>query len=392
MPVSRAFLLGFCLLAPLLMPVISQADDLQAIRQQAKQNPDAALKRIDAYLDAKPQDVQALFTKGLILAQQKRNDDAIRIFTEITQKYPALPEPYNNLAVIYANQGHYDKARNALEAALKTNPSYATAHENLGEIYVQMASEAYDKALQLDANNSHAQTKLELISDLATPASKPVMIAVGSELKADTADKPTLAPKTLTATLPIHPAQSKPPVAAPQTKAAAVKVPEVKIAEAKPVQAKSIEPKPAAETSEPEKPKAGEPVKPVAEIKPDLKKPAGDAASAEKEITAAVKQWAKAWSAQDVGKYLASYADDFAPEGGESHSTWEQTRRERVSAPASIRVDLSNLSVKLDGDKTAKVKFRQSYRTGRTTMRTDKVLIMKNIDHKWLIQQELTDR
>jgi len=391
MPVSRAFLIGFCLLAPLLTPVISQADDLQAIQQQAKQNPDAALKRIDAHLNAKPQDLQALFIKGLILAQQKRNDDAIRIFTEITQKYPALPEPYNNLAVIYANQGHYDKAKNALEAALKTNPSYATAHENLGEIYVQMASEAYDKALQLDAGNSHAQTKLALISDLVTPASKPVMIAVGSEPKADIADKPTLAPKTSTTTLPTHSAQSKSPVAAPQTKAAAVKVPEVKIAEAKPAQAGSIEPKPAVEAAAPEQPQISEPVKPAAEIKPNLKKAAGDDASAEKDITAAVKQWAKAWSAQDVSKYLASYADNFAPEG-ESHSAWEQKRRERVSAPASIRVDLSNLSVKMDSDKTAKVKFRQSYRTGRTTMRTDKVLIMKNIDHKWLIQQELTDR
>ena len=77
-----------------------------------------------------------------------------------------MPEPYNNLAVLYASQGQYDKARKSLEMAIRTHPSYAIAHENLGDVYAKMASEAYDKALQLDRGNAAAQTKLAMIKDL----------------------------------------------------------------------------------------------------------------------------------------------------------------------------------------------------------------------------------
>ena len=78
--------------------------------------------------------------KGLILTEQGKPADAIKIFTGLTEDYPELPEPYNNLAVLYASQGQYDKARTALEMSIRTHPSYATAHENLGDIYAKMAS------------------------------------------------------------------------------------------------------------------------------------------------------------------------------------------------------------------------------------------------------------
>jgi tetratricopeptide (TPR) repeat protein len=65
-----------------------------------------------------------------------------------------------------ASQGQYDKASLALEKAIKTHPSYATAHENLGDIYAKMASDAYDKALQLDSSNARAKTKLSLVKEL----------------------------------------------------------------------------------------------------------------------------------------------------------------------------------------------------------------------------------
>ena len=106
------------------------------------------------------------FNKGLILTEQKKTADAIQIFSSLSEEYPDLPEPYNNLAVLYASQGQYEKAREALEAAIRTHPSYSTAHENLGDIYAKMASQAYGKAFQLDKGNAAAQTKLSLIKDL----------------------------------------------------------------------------------------------------------------------------------------------------------------------------------------------------------------------------------
>ena len=132
-----------------------------------------ALERVNKILAAKPRDPQARFLKGLIFTDQGNTKDAIEIFTKLTQDYPELPEPYNNLAVIYASQGQYDKARVALEQSIRTHPSYATAYENLGDVYAKLASQAYDKALQIDSNNKGAQNKLSLVRELvggAAPA------------------------------------------------------------------------------------------------------------------------------------------------------------------------------------------------------------------------------
>ena len=127
-----------------------------------------AMERVETVIAANPRDARARFLKGLILTEQNKPVEAIKVFTALTEDYPELPEPYNNLAVLYASQGQYDKARNSLEMAIRTHPSYAIAHENLGDVYAKMASEAYDKALQLDRSNAAAQTKLAMIKDLFT--------------------------------------------------------------------------------------------------------------------------------------------------------------------------------------------------------------------------------
>jgi tetratricopeptide (TPR) repeat protein len=141
----------------------------QAFRQG---NNTAALNHINGYLAANPKDAQGRFLKGLILTEMNRLAEAVRMFTELTEDYPELPEPYNNLAVLYAAQADYERAKQSLEMAIRTHPSYATAHENLGDIYAKMASQAYDKALQLDRSNTSAQTKLALIRDLFSPAAR----------------------------------------------------------------------------------------------------------------------------------------------------------------------------------------------------------------------------
>src|SRR5687768_13565240 len=147
------------------------------------------------------------FQKELILTEQNRTADAIRIFSALSEEYPELPEPYNNLAVLYASQGHYDKAKTALEMAIRTHPSYATAHENLGDIYAKMASQAYDKALQLDKSNTTAQTKLNLIKDLF-PAGKPARTSAKGEPPAKVAAAPAV-----TKPAPPPAAQPAPPAA-----------------------------------------------------------------------------------------------------------------------------------------------------------------------------------
>jgi len=153
--------------AVLLAAAPAFADELQDASKLLKEGKaPQALERVNRALAAKPRDPQARFLKGLILTEQGNTKDAIDIFTRLTQDYPDLPEPYNNLAVIYAGQGQYDKARVALEQSIRTHPSYATAYENLGDVYAKLASQAYGKALQFDASNAGAQNKLSLVREL----------------------------------------------------------------------------------------------------------------------------------------------------------------------------------------------------------------------------------
>ena len=77
-----------------------------------------ALERVNKALAAKPRDPQARFLKGLILTEQGNSKEAIDIFTKLTQDYPELPEPYNNLAVIYASHS-LERERAALAGALE---------------------------------------------------------------------------------------------------------------------------------------------------------------------------------------------------------------------------------------------------------------------------------
>src|SRR5688572_29597530 len=176
---------------------IAQSDELQDASQLLKQGQlDRAMERVDGYLKSRPKDARGRFLKGLILAEQNKPNDAIKIFTELTQEFPELPEPYNNLAVLYASQGQYDKAREALEMAIRTHPSYATAHENLGDIYAAMARQAYDKALELDKGNQSARTKMQLIRELlpARPGDDPAPVsAPTSGAAASAAAAPTAA-------------------------------------------------------------------------------------------------------------------------------------------------------------------------------------------------------
>jgi len=177
MATLRQGLMALC--ACTLLAFTARADDLQDASRMLKAGQhQQALERVNKVLAAKPRDPQARFLKGLILTDQGNTRDAIDIFTKLTQDYPELPEPYNNLAVIYAAQGQYDKARVALEQSIRTHPSYATAYENLGDVYAKLASQAYDKALQIDSTNKGAQNKLSLVRELVGgTAAAPVAIA-----------------------------------------------------------------------------------------------------------------------------------------------------------------------------------------------------------------------
>lgn len=320
----------------------AEADPLREANQFFKQGQlDRAAERVDAHLKSKPKDARGRFLKGIILAEQNKPNDAIAVFTSLTQDFPELPEPYNNLAVLYASQGQYEKARSALEMAIRTHPSYATAHENLGDIYAKMASQAYDKALQLDKGNTAAQTKLNLIKDLFSASARPAKPAATD--KAEPPAKVAAAPKPA------------PKAAEPAPKASG------KIAQA---------PKPAAPAA-----KSVQPTKPA---------PANN----QDEVLRAVNEWARAWSDNDVEGYLAHYASDFQTPKGQSRTNWEAQRKSRIAKPRRIEVDVEAPKVVFSASNRVTVTFRQTYRSDTLKSTSTKTLVMVRSGDKWLIQQE----
>ena len=191
----------------------ARADDVEDAQKLLKAGQSQhALERVNRALAANPREPQARFLKGLIFTEQGKQQEAIDIFAKLTQDYPNLPEPYNNLAVIYASQGQYDKARAALEQSIRTHPSYATAYENLGDVYAKLASQAYGKALQLDASNTGAQNKLSLVRELVRePGIKPAAVAAAAtpkEAPKEPAKPPVVAQKS-----PEKPAAAEKPAA-----------------------------------------------------------------------------------------------------------------------------------------------------------------------------------
>ena len=319
---------------------------------------DQAMARADVFLSTKPKDAQMRFLKGLILTEKNKPTDAIGVFTKLTEDFPELPEPYNNLAVLYAGQGQFDKARTSLEMAIRTHPSYATAHENLGDVYAKLASQSYDKALQIDGGNATAQTKLSMIRDLIGNRARPGATVVAAQ----TAPAPVPAPTQAAASAP---ANTNIPAVAPTPVIASVPV---AVATAPAVAPNA----PAISVATKNKPREAA----VADVK-----------GTDEEIIKTVTDWARAWSSQDVEGYLAFYDKDFETPGGQNRKLWENERRKRIEGKGRIEVRVDSFTVSFENGK-AVARFKQSYTSDKLSNVTNKTLVLGKTGNKWQILEE----
>lgn len=130
-------------------------------------NTDAALQRLDQALASRPGDASLRFLQGVLMSESGRSNDAVAVFERMAEDFPDLPEPYNNLAVIEAGKGRLDRARSLLETALRLDPAYRTAHENLGDVFVRLAQRAYEAAASTPRVEPLLTTKLRLARELA---------------------------------------------------------------------------------------------------------------------------------------------------------------------------------------------------------------------------------
>jgi colicin import membrane protein len=403
-----------------------QTDKIQSLITDGKLR--QALTLTNKQLEEDKGNVTFRFLKGLILTRLNELDQARDLFIDLTREHPDLPEPYNNLAVIYASQGDFDNARDALQRAISTHPSYATAHENMGDIYAKMASKAYNQALELDSENTSAKAKLSLINDLFfVPKQQKDIVA--EQMAARKAQEEKLALEARTA------------LAEKEAMEARKELDEKNAMEAK----KALEDKKAMETRRVmEQKQALEAQKVLAENKALEAKTAlvekeamaarkalearatlaekqaleARNALAEKEameamqakkalenqqvqedrnltelklkvaVATTVDEWAKAWSAKNAGLYTGFYGVDFTPPKKLSRSAWESQRKVRLEKPKYIDIKISDLKVTLMGDEHARAEFRQGYQSDTYRDEVNKSLILKKVADKWLITQE----
>jgi tetratricopeptide (TPR) repeat protein len=341
------------------------ADNLPEVQRLIKQGQyPQALDKVDAYLSSRPKDAQGRFLKGLIYTEMNKPAEAIGVFTKLSEDYPELPEPYNNLAVLYAQQKQYDKARTALEMAIRTHPSYAIAYENLGDVYAKLASQAYDKALQLDNANSATQNKLALIRDLITTSGKGNV-------------KPPPAP--VAAAAPVAPAA---PSTLPATVAAKPIAPSATIVAATPGAAST------SAASTPASKSAAVTAAPVSAAAPAPAPTQAKASAGDDDVVKAISAWADAWSRKDMKAYLGAYARDFDTPKGASRKAWEQEREQRIAGKGGkISVSFDTPTISINGDK-ATAKFRQHYKATGLSSSTTKTLVFVRNGGKWLIKEE----
>jgi hypothetical protein len=419
-----AFSLGAALCGAFAHASQEAVDEVSRLLEQGKA-PQAA-KQAEAYLKQNPADVQMRFLQGVIAAEQRQNAQAIKIFTALTRDYPSLPEPYNNLAVLYAAEGQERKASEVLEQAIRTNPSYA-------------------KALQLDGSRQAIQPKLALITQIfpkqggaqTKVAQNTATAGTSAKAAADTraADEKAAQARAAEAkaaeakaaefkaaevkAADAKAAQAKAAEAkAAEAKAAEAKAEQAKLAQAKAAEAKAAESKAAQEKLAQEKAAqeklaqekaraaedarqaaakaaapaaaatavaAAEPAKAAPAV--DEKKAAQSAAA--QEVEAAVKVWSTAWAGQDMDRYLDAYSDHFSPADGSSLAKWKEQRRQRIVGRASIVVTVRDLKVNVDGDK-ATAQFRQYYASGALKTTTRKTLRMQREKGQWRITHEGT--
>jgi len=155
---------------PLAALAIAPLDEAQALWLAGKQA--QAIAAVERMIAQSPNEARPRFALAVMRMELGELEPAAKLFTGLTQDFPDLADPFNNLAVILAGRGELDAARQALEQAVRLQPDHALAQENLGDVLLRLAARAYEQAARLpSASQAQAALKLtrsrELIAGLA---------------------------------------------------------------------------------------------------------------------------------------------------------------------------------------------------------------------------------
>jgi serine/threonine protein kinase len=317
--------------------------------------------------------------RALLLWQNADVTTAEAEFKKIIAQYSTDPRAYNNLAAIYASQGHYEQARESLEHALTTNTDYATVYSNLGAVYTEMARDSYGRALQLD--NAQAQLNLKAISskgvvvmfpvaEVATGTLAPESVEPENTIKETGVEKiSSVATVTLSESI-TEPVDPEPTVADKREN------------EEQTVFSAEIE-------DEVEKVRSiVTAVEDAAPVEEDNGSPVISSRAPRETVEDFMARWAQAWSDQDVPAYLAFYDDSFIPAGGKTRADWEKQRQKRITGPESIKVAITNLQLSEQENGRLRIEAIQTYKSDVFSDRTQKIFDLQKKAEGWSILRE----
>ncbi|KAF1020977.1 MAG: Photosystem I assembly protein Ycf3 [Paracidovorax wautersii] len=188
-PATLALQLSLAGLIALTPPAAVQAQQGNQAAQEVQQllqrgDKAQARKLIDQSLATDGRNPQLRFLRGLMLSESGDTKQAIEVFTQLTQDFPDMAEPYNNLAVLYADQGLDEKALVALTKAVSINPNYTTAYENMAELHARLAQEAARKAQKTPGAPTPTPAVVASAPIAPSPTSAPVAVAAAPTVAA----------------------------------------------------------------------------------------------------------------------------------------------------------------------------------------------------------------
>lgn len=365
---------------------------------------------------ARAQSRRSSLQAGIDLIQKGRESEALSVFRKLSDADPKFMEAWNNRAALEASKGDIEAAQISLQKALAAHPDISVVTRNLEKVRSRLARLAYDSAfgtpstlppLVLDLQREPMRLALDTASQRQRDSLAKVLAQVRSAARQDltrmdsvvsgrdaeirrlrtelertngslaSALQQTQELRMAAASTTVSPRPDA-PVAQEIAAAPAPSVPEI-VAAADPVRTSPAEPKivkaPLAK-SEPPSPTKPKPKAPA-------KAPETSAA-----VLAAMQGWAQAWSAQDVDQYLSYYSTRFVPPGQPNREAWEASRRARITAPKSIRVEIVSPKIRMLKGHQAEVVYRQSYQTEETRLTSRKHLVLAWENGVWRIFAE----
>ncbi|XP_016569744.1 tetratricopeptide repeat domain-containing protein PYG7, chloroplastic isoform X2 [Capsicum annuum] len=176
--VGELFELGIQLTYLLLLLSLLGVGSFFVIRQVlVRRELDLSAKELQEQVRSGDASATELFELGAVMLRRKFYPAAIKYLLQAVEKWDGddqdLAQVYNALGVSYVLDGKIDKGIAQFENAVKVQPGYVTAWNNLGDAYektkdLTSALKAFEEVLLFDPNNKIARPRRDALKDKVT--------------------------------------------------------------------------------------------------------------------------------------------------------------------------------------------------------------------------------